>query len=138
MDFQARAFNGRSMASDGYSSISGVPVFGSPKIKSTIGRIGIPTACASAAWSKRAKTFIPFEPSNPSNRSIVSWTEYRLSKLSKPGVAIAGVKFCGLLRRCKMIVDPILDSRQGERETREISHGGHEGHGGFEATEECV
>ena len=49
------------MALLGAASISGVPAFGLPKIKSLVGGIFIPTFSASPLWSIRANSVTPFD-----------------------------------------------------------------------------
>lgn len=48
---QTRILSGRSMATSGAASITGVPPFGLPKIRRFVGRIFIPTFSASPLWS---------------------------------------------------------------------------------------
>jgi hypothetical protein len=99
-DSQAKALSGKSIAIEGYLSISGVPTRGSPNTSSSVGLKDRPTAFASAAWSIRVNIFIPFETNSDCNRSMVSETEYLLGKSVMPFALIISFSLkqdCALL-----------------------------------------
>ena len=76
--FPTSALRGRSMPMVCPACMSRVPAAGSPKISSSVGRSGMPTAAAAAPWSIRAKTAMPLFFSMTSKRSMVTLTELPL------------------------------------------------------------
>src|SRR5271165_6008172 len=71
------------------SCMSGVPAFAAPKMSSSVGRSGNPTAAAPPAWSIRANTVMPLARMSASSRSIVSFGPNLLGTVVKPSAAMA-------------------------------------------------
>ena len=81
---QPRILRGKSIPIVWLDCISGVPAFGLPKISSSVGRSGIATETAAAAWSIRAKIVMSLALRSASSRSRVSLTEYLLATVISP------------------------------------------------------
>src|ERR1700730_16661314 len=79
------------MAMEGTANITGVPALGLPKIRSLVGRIFIPTFCASPLWSISAKSVAPFSCNILLSVSTVWSTECLLGIAMMPFPVIVAV-----------------------------------------------
>src|SRR5438552_16975406 len=87
---QTRIFSGRSMATLGAASISGVPAFGLPKITSLVGGSFIPTFAASPLCSTSANSVTPLARRRAWSFSTVWSTECWLGRVIIP-LSLCGV-----------------------------------------------
>ena len=78
------AFSGRSIPDVCTSCMIGVPAFGLPKIRTSVGRRTMPTRAAAAAWSIRARTAIPLSAAAAARRSMHALALRLLSRTVKP------------------------------------------------------